>query len=427
MRIAALLLVALTTTAHAAPTLLSQSDPYPGIHREIWVDSSIPARIHLIRIDLTSAEIAVYATKESDSGIKTTELSDLLNAQVAINGGPFQVSGYRPRGLAMGDSTAWTQTADSAEMAVLHFRREGERTLATIVPPETPVDTTTLPPGTEGVISGRPLLVRNGNVVNDPNCNDSLTFPCTRGPRTAVALSADGNTMWLSVVNGWQAASAGLTVPEFAAFLRSRGAYNAIAFDGGASSTLVVNGALGNTPSDGVERTVANHLAIKYGSLPKGAMVGYICATADIPACGVDDSLRVDGAKVTLDDTRSMIATNGYFGFSSITPRLACITVKKLGYLTKVQCKPVKSGVQTYNSVIMEMGKDPPDAGVPDAGVDVDASTDDAGQRPDGGFPEVGGGGGCCDARGDLSGAWTGLLVGGFVAWRTRRRRGTKA
>jgi exopolysaccharide biosynthesis protein len=429
MRFAALLLVAMTTAAHAAPALVSQSDPYPGIHREVWVDSAIPARIHLIRIDLTSAEIAVYATKESDSGLKTSELSDLLNAQIAINGGPFNVSGFRPRGLAMGDGAAWTMTADTDQMAVLHFRRAGERTLATIVPPETPVDTSTLPTGTEGVISGRPLLIRNGNVLNgnDVDCNDSLTFPCTRGPRTAVGLSADGNTMWLTVVNGWQAASHGLTVPELAAFMRARGAYAAVALDGGASSTLVVNGALGNTPSDGVERTVANHLAIKFGALPKGEMVGFICLTPDIPACGQDAGLRTN-ARVTLDDGRFVDTSNGYFAFAGVTPRLACITVKKTNYLTRVQCKPVKSGLQTYNSVHMEEGKDMPDAGVPDAAVDdVDAGGEDAGIRPDGGFPVTGGGGGCCDARGDLDGAVGSMFVGALVAWMTRRRRVTKA
>src|SRR5512139_3689691 len=239
MRTQALALVMATATAaQPAPALQSQSDPYPGIHREVWVDSAIPARIHLIRIDLTSAEIAVYATKESDSGIKTTELSDLLNAQVAINGGPFYVSGFRPRGLAMGDSTAWTMTADTDDMAVLHFRREGERTIATIVPPETPVDTTTLPLGTEGVISGRPLLVRNGVPQTQFDCNDQVAMACQRAPRTAVGLTSSGNTMLLVVVNGWQTASFGLTAPELGAFLKDRGAYNAVAFDGGASSTL---------------------------------------------------------------------------------------------------------------------------------------------------------------------------------------------
>lgn len=423
------MLVAMGTAAHAAPVLVASSDPYPGIHREVWVDMSIPARIHHVRIDLTSAEIGVYATKESDRGIKTSELSNLINAQVAINGGPFQVSGFTPRGLAMGDSTAWTNTADNNDHAVLHFRRaNGERTLAAIVPPTVHVDPSTLPLGTEGVISGRPLLVRSGAVEPQPDCNDTITFPCTRGPRTAVSLSADGNTMWLTVVNGWQTYSHGLTTAELAAFLRDRGAYMALALDSGSSSTLAVNGAVANTPSDGVERAVANHLAIKYSNLPKGEMVGFICATADIPACGMDPALRVDGATVTLDDGRTQTATNGYYGFASITPRVACVTVKKTGYLTKVQCKPVKSGLQTYNSVIMEKGMDQPDAGVPDAyvGEETDAGFD-AGVRPDTGFPDPEPGGGCCDTRGDLGGGGTHLFVGAAVAWRLRRRRGTKA
>ena len=128
---------------------------------------------------------------------------------------------------------------------------------------------------------------------------------------------------------------------------------------------------------------------------------------------------------MTLDDGRFQTATNGYYGFAGITPRLACITVKKTGYLTKVPCPAVKSGLQSYNSDIREQGVDQPDAGVPDAGVEVDASPFDAGPRPDPGFPETGEGGGCCDVRGDLGGS--SLVVGALVAWRIRRRRGTKA
>jgi len=427
-RLAVALLVALPATALAAPSLVSQSDPHPGIHREVWVDSTIPARIHLIRIDLTSAEIAVYATEESDRGQKTTEYSDLLNAQVAINGGSFAIAGYRPHGLAMGAGAVWTNTADDAQTALLHFRRgNGERTLATISPPEAVLDLESLPEGTEGVLSGRPLLVRNGFVETQFDCQDPVTIACSRAPRTAVALSADGNTLWLTVVNGWQSASLGLTAAELATFLKARGAHMAVALDGGASSTLVVNGALGNTPSDGVERTVANHLAIKYGALPKGQLVGFLCSTPDIPACGQDPGLRVTGAQVTLDDNRTTPGTNGYYAFAGVTPRLACVTVKKLGYLTRVKCAPVKSGVESYNSVYMEMGVDQPDAGVPDdGGTDGDDGGPDGGPRPDGGFPNDGGGGGCCDARGDLGGLPAVCFLGVVVAWRIRRRPGTK-
>src|SRR5690606_7208610 len=85
--------------APAAPALTFSSDPYPGIHRETWTDAAIPARIHLVRVDLTSSEIALYATAESDRGVTTSEFASRKGAQLAINGDAFAVSGYVPRGL----------------------------------------------------------------------------------------------------------------------------------------------------------------------------------------------------------------------------------------------------------------------------------------------------------------------------------------
>jgi len=431
MRVGSLLVLAVCLhagAAVAAPALVSQSDPYPGIHRELWADSAVPWRLHLVRVDLTSAEIGLYATKESDRGQKTSSFAGLIDAQVAINGDAFAVADYRPRGLAMGDTSAWSNTADDIATAVLHFRRSGERTYATISPPEDVVSSQTLPAGTQGAISGRPLLLRAGMVVT-PDCSDPITVACTRAPRTAVALSADGNRMWLAVVDGWQEASHGMRADELGAFLLARGAHAAIALDGGASSTLVLDGIVANAPSDGIERTVANHLAIKYGALPKGSMVGFICKTPDYPACGQDPALQITGAQVRLDDGRTVTTTGGgYFSFADVTPRLACITVRKAGFQTRVSCKTVMSGVPTYNSTHLEPGVDLPDAGVPDAGGDTeDAGTDpDGGTGTDGGFPGTGGGGGCCDTRGDLGGASSHLFLVAIVAWMLARRPGTR-
>jgi hypothetical protein len=120
--------------AVAAPTMTSQSDPHPGIHLERWTDAAIPAKLVLVRIDLTSAEIGVYATKEADKGITTSAYASRVNAQVAINGDAFAALDYTPRGLARGDSTSWTNTADSNVLPLVHLRRVGERTAATMTP-----------------------------------------------------------------------------------------------------------------------------------------------------------------------------------------------------------------------------------------------------------------------------------------------------
>src|SRR5262249_23117230 len=148
---------------------VTQSDPHPGLHYERWVDDAIPARIDMVRVDLTSQELGLFATKEIDRGLTTGEYAARINAQVAINGDAFSVAGYRPRGLAIGDSQPWSNTSDDDSSAVLHFHRAAqdghERTVATmLLPPKTPVTPSDLPVDTQGAVSGRPLLVRNGQV-----------------------------------------------------------------------------------------------------------------------------------------------------------------------------------------------------------------------------------------------------------------------
>lgn len=420
--VAALLLVA--APVGAAPVRQSTSTPHPGITEELWTDSAIPAVIHLIRVDLTSSEIAVYATKEQDKGITTTEYAQRIGAQVAINGDAFALATYTPRGLAIGGMAPWSNTTDDATSAVFHMAREGERTYAAIEVPETIVTPADLPDGTEGAVSGRPLLVRSGVVSTQFDCNDPVTLACQRAPRSAVGVSSTGDTMYLVVVDGWQAASLGMTDAELAAYIQARGAFMAVALDGGSSSALVVDDALASMPSDGVERTVANHIGVKYGALPKGELYGLICKHS-VVGCGTDSSRWIVGANVTLDDGRSVPSgTDASYDFTNVTLRLACVTVKKTGFLTKRQCRQVdQPGQLNYNSVAMFEGTDTIDAGVMDAtGPDIDAATaGDAGG--DAGNGATGPGGGCCDAGRDGTGSSVMLAL--LSAWFLRRRRGT--
>lgn len=420
----ALVIMLVASTASAAPMMTFSADPYPGIRRETWMwnDPGINARIRLVRINLTSSEIAVYATQESDRGITTSEFADRRNAQVAINGDAFAVNGYVPRGLAIGGGNPWSQTADDGTSAVFHLRRVGERTYAGILPPESVVTPADLPGGTEGVISGRPILVRQSVANTTYDCNDAVTIPCQAAPRTAVAVSPDGNTLWLVVVDGWQSGSLGLKAQELADFLVARGAGMAVALDGGSSSTLVLDGSVISSPSDGVERAVANHLAIKYGMLPKGELFGLICKHTVI-GCADDPAKKISGAVVKLDDGRMVTtdATAGY-DFLNVTPRLACVTVRKTGYLTKTQCRQVVAGQLNYNSVAMWEGTDPPpDPTMTDAGVTPDASTLGDGGTGDGGSGFDDPGGGCCQTQ--TGSDASALFV--LLAWFARRRRGT--
>ncbi|MCB9561059.1 MAG: phosphodiester glycosidase family protein [Kofleriaceae bacterium] len=412
---AAGLLCAVAGAAAAAPALDSATDPYPGIHHEVWIDAAVPARIHLVRVDLSSSELTLFATAEDDRGQRTSAWAGAVGAQVAINGDAFAIAGYVPAGLAVGGGAAWSTTADDAVSGFVRFARVGERTEAAIVAPEQVIATSALPAGTQGVVSGRPLLVRAGQPVSSFDCADAIAMPCQRAPRSAVAVSADGNTLWLAVVDGWQQPSLGLTCAELASFLDARGAYDALALDGGGAATLVVTaeGGVVSAPSDGAERTVANHLGVHYGMLPQGQLVGFV-RERDV----FDPNANLDGVTVTLDDGRvDVTGTDGFYNFPGVTPRLACVTAVKAGYRTEHKCKQVVAGQVNYNSIAMYPGDEVPDAGVPDAAVPdaaagPDAARGDAGVAdPDAGDGGGGGGGCAVTAAGGDAGA------GGLATW----------
>ena len=427
MRVALLLIATAAGTAVAAPTRTFVEEVQPGIQHEIWEQTGV-VRIHLVRVDLTSQELSVVATKEGDAGITTGTFANRYNLAVAINGNPFQVSNYHPYGFALGAEGQWSNTADDAVTALLHARRgvadNGERNFAVLEPPETVQTRPDLPLDTSVVVSGRPLLLR-ANGIEPPNCDDPIAIACQAAPRTAIGLSADGKTMFMATVDGWQAGSDGMTAAELAAFLRARGAYMAMALDSGASSTMIINKQLANAPSDTVQRRVANHIGVGYQTLTHGAMAGRIC-TPDISACtGGDTSGYLPGARVTLDDGRFIkVGSDAFYTFGGITPREACVTVSLTGYKTRRQCVQIQADTAaTFNSVALEAGDDPPaDAATPDANEEppVDAPDGNPNGNGDGGILPPPPGGGCCEAG---HGHGTPPILFALVVWVLVRRK----
>ena len=116
------------------------------------------------------------------------------------------------------------------------------------------------------VVGGWPRLLRDGEDV----AGDAATVEGTlssntdaRHPRTAIGFSRDSATLYLVTVDGRSARSVGATLEELARLMRRIGAWQALNFDGGGSTTMVVDGALANVPSDSTgERAVGNALLI---------------------------------------------------------------------------------------------------------------------------------------------------------------------
>ena len=120
------------------------------------------------------------------------------------------------------------------------------------------------------VVGGGPLLVEKG-VVNVRSREESMASDIAygRAPRTGVGVKADG-TVLLMVVDGRSQYSAGMSLKEFATYLKRFGAVSAVNLDGGGSSEMVLDGKIMNRPSDGSERPVSIGLGIFRKEQTKG-------------------------------------------------------------------------------------------------------------------------------------------------------------
>ena len=170
-------------------------------------------------------------------------------------------------------------------------------------PAPAPGDTVTIAMQTDppldtiaGAVGGGPLLLAGGAAVDDPNApapeERDRRFPVSGG-----AATPDGTLLLLSVDGRQPQLSIGVTRPEFAALMQSFGASDGMAFDSGGSATLVAR-VLGeaeprvlNTPSDGVERPVADGLFV-YSDAPVGPPSQLIARPARIAALA--------GARITV-------------------------------------------------------------------------------------------------------------------------------
>ena len=116
------------------------------------------------------------------------------------------------------------------------------------------------------LIGGWPRILRDGVDITRSAATLEGTLSRNaelRHPRTAVGISRDGATLLLFVVDGRSENSGGMTLGEMAGELRKLGAWQAMNFDGGGSSTMLIGDQVVNAPSDSTgERTVGNALFV---------------------------------------------------------------------------------------------------------------------------------------------------------------------
>jgi MYXO-CTERM domain-containing protein len=414
------LIAAASTIAWVAPALadpeqVATETPYTGITYTTWEDSEVPARMHVVEIDLASNEIDLLATGTDQRGSTPTAFAAAVGAAVVINGDYFKPAGFVPVGLARGAAKTWSGTRDDETSGFVQFHRDVDGNQARISSPSEVVDS--IGEETVGVVSGRPLIVRNGAAEDTFDCDDLQAILCQPAPRSAVALSEDRNTMWLVVVDGWQSESLGLTAAELAAFIEDLQVDDALLLDGGSASAMWLNGGLVSSPSDGAERPVANHIAIKHGVPADGLYLGHVFE-------GEIDGPPLTGALVTLDDNRSKTYDGTNVWSFAVRPRWTCATGTFDGYRSETECRHVGSDEDRYGSITLSPHSAFIDAGPgsEDAGAEVDAgevSGADAGTNG-------GGTGGCGCGTTTETGRGGPAILGGLLAGVLLLRRRTR-
>lgn len=105
------------------------------------------------------------------------------------------------------------------------------------------------------LIGGNTALMYDG-VLTERNTTEE--YNAVPYPRTAVGASKDKRWVYLLVADGKTSSSKGLTTSEVCDILKHWGASDAVGFDGGGSSEMIVNNKVANRPADGKERPVGN-------------------------------------------------------------------------------------------------------------------------------------------------------------------------
>lgn len=240
-----------------------------------------PVRGLIAVVDLADPSIEVLVTRQLPNPAPnrealptaTDEWARSVGAVLAVNANFFARAGDHLDiiGLCVSDGALVSSARDYREIPdpALVFEQDGTADIRG-------VDPGTLPPGVFDAVAGvggsdtapdlGTFLVTDGA----PTGETARVQPFQRHPRTAAGLTADGERLILTVIDGRQPAwSVGMTLPELADLMVEFGAFEAINLDGGGSSSFVyrdpeTNKVVQNRPSDGQFRGVACHLGFRF-------------------------------------------------------------------------------------------------------------------------------------------------------------------
>src|SRR5690554_69018 len=283
----------------SAQTITSRNTttPYPGVRLVQGRTSSPSTRFWAAYIDLCNDYIHVDATSSTTSARSAGSWANSVGAQLAVNGDFYAYTNgvLHTYGDAVGGGVRWPSIRTGRDASYssgwfyqdygwiafgkdwVNFSntkdvKQRQSTYGTTQGWKPGTVTTSIPEGTEALVSGFPQLVIEGQRYTCSSPTASSCFPKrtdmrARHPRTAMGLSEDRQTFILVTVDGRSSVSAGMYGAELAKLMDDLGAWVAFNLDGGGSTQMWMSGqGTVNSPSGGSPRAVLNHWGIFAGT-----------------------------------------------------------------------------------------------------------------------------------------------------------------
>ena len=194
--------------------------------------------IHCVRIKLNSPEIKIkiLPEKAQDKSVFVKEFARKNNLEVAFNTTPFSAKGIfknrgqTPLGICINDGKEISSPL-SRYCALAFFKSENEDGFrAKIFASQADEELK----NAAFAAGGYWQILQDGKIILFKKIHDTRVF---------CALDADGTTLFLFAVEGeTKSKGAGLSYMECAQFIKAIGLENAMQFDGGSSTQIIVGG-----------------------------------------------------------------------------------------------------------------------------------------------------------------------------------------
>lgn len=221
----------------------------------------------VVEVDINNPDVSLitsYADGDTDEWVRTTVRSQAeayekrfgYNVVAAVNGSGYSTTTGEPAGLLIMNGETYHAADYRPFFAILKdgtpvIRRSNGATNDVL-----------------HAVSGMEILVTDGKIVTG---SDGALHP-----RTAVGIRADGSLVFFAADGRQQPESCGMSYEDLAHTMVALGSVNAMALDGGGSTTVITQREAGselelrNKPSYGFERNVGASLLVCSTAKPTG-------------------------------------------------------------------------------------------------------------------------------------------------------------